>query len=149
MDESETSTDLSDRSPKRFKKESGNKEPSDGEEVVDGRKWEDLPINCLVSVFGRLSLDDLTLGVPFVCKSWYEASLDPACWKILDFRAIDLWAGSSFNEKFMRAYRVEKFAFRGFLKYIISRSHKLATRLVLPESHFPLKGFGLCLQRLR
>ncbi|PIA32925.1 hypothetical protein AQUCO_04300109v1 [Aquilegia coerulea] len=52
-----------------------------------GRKWEDLNIDCLVKIFERVGVKALVSAVPFVCKPWYKASLDPQCWKDLDFQA--------------------------------------------------------------
>ncbi|KAJ6749500.1 hypothetical protein OIU85_000170 [Salix viminalis] len=52
---------------------------------MEERKWEDLEFDCLVNVLGRVDMESLLLYVPFVCKSWYEASLNPSCWKHLVF----------------------------------------------------------------
>ncbi|KAJ6864118.1 hypothetical protein NC651_034835 [Populus alba x Populus x berolinensis] len=52
---------------------------------MEERKWEDLEFYCLVNVLGRVGMESLLLDVPFVCKSWYRASLDPSCWKHLVF----------------------------------------------------------------
>lgn len=94
------------------------------------RKWEDLPINCLVLIFEKVDLASLTLGVPFVCKSWYEAYLDPACWKVLDLGDTDIFVPDSrFVEGFKRGYGVNNFSLRGFLKFLIRRSNKLAKKL--------------------
>ncbi|KAF5181906.1 F-box/LRR-repeat protein [Thalictrum thalictroides] len=53
-----------------------------------GRKWEDLNIDCLVKVFERVGVKSLVSSVPLVCKPWYKASLDPQCWKDLDFQDV-------------------------------------------------------------
>ncbi|PKA57013.1 F-box/LRR-repeat protein [Apostasia shenzhenica] len=45
-----------------------------------------MPTDCLAVIFSKLSLLDLTTAVPFVCKAWLQASSDPQCWKVLDFR---------------------------------------------------------------
>ena len=47
---------------------------------MEGRKWEELNMDCLVNVFQRVGMESLLLDVSFVCKSWYKASLDPKCW---------------------------------------------------------------------
>lgn len=106
--------------------------------VIDIRRWEDLPLDCLVNVFKRLDVEDMTTGVPFVCKSWYEAHLDPSCWKILDLRAMCQCPQSPFIGRFMHSYHLKKFTTRGFLKIIIKRSHKLLTELILPDCLPPL-----------
>ncbi|XP_057484887.1 uncharacterized protein LOC130770956 isoform X5 [Actinidia eriantha] len=36
-------------------------------------KWEELDMDCLVNIFGRLGLESLVLDVLFVCKSWCPA----------------------------------------------------------------------------
>jgi hypothetical protein len=96
------------------------------------RKWEDLPINCLVSVFEKVDLASRTLGVPFVCKSWFEASIEPGCWKVLDLRDTDIFeSGSHFVKGFKCRYGVNNFSLRGFLKFLIRRSNKLATKLFI------------------
>ncbi|KAF5205529.1 F-box/LRR-repeat protein [Thalictrum thalictroides] len=56
--------------------------------INEVRKWEDLNIDCLLNIFERVGLNPLIFDLPFVCKSWYKASRDPYCWKILDFTCI-------------------------------------------------------------
>ncbi|XP_038970392.1 F-box/LRR-repeat protein At3g48880-like [Phoenix dactylifera] len=150
MDASAPYTDLAEpRAPKRLK--NGGEEMDLSEDTMRGeketgiRRWEDLPVNCLVEIFKKLSMEDMTTGVPFVCKSWYEAHLDPSCWKILDVRGIDPWSGSPFIEnpfieRFMHEYRLTKFTVMGFLKFVINRSHKLATKLIVPDRLLPLSN---------
>ncbi|KAG6480589.1 hypothetical protein ZIOFF_057173 [Zingiber officinale] len=57
-----------------------------GRENPNGRRWEDLNPELLVTIFQRLGVADLIAGVPFVCSSWRAATLDPLCWLELDFR---------------------------------------------------------------
>ncbi|XP_074589822.1 F-box/LRR-repeat protein At3g48880-like [Curcuma longa] len=57
-----------------------------GRENPNGRRWEDLSPELLVTIFQRLGVADLIAGVPFVCSSWRAATLDPLCWLELDFR---------------------------------------------------------------
>ncbi|BFG15381.1 hypothetical protein CerSpe_016550 [Prunus speciosa] len=52
-------------------------------------RWEDLNVDCLANVFGRVGITALLLSVPFVCKSWYRASLDSACWQRLILPDVD------------------------------------------------------------
>ncbi|XP_061994811.1 F-box protein FBW2-like [Rosa rugosa] len=49
------------------------------------RRWEDLERDCLVNVFRRVGMESLLFDVPFVCKSWFTATLDPSCWQYLIF----------------------------------------------------------------
>ncbi|XP_020080816.1 F-box/LRR-repeat protein At3g48880-like [Ananas comosus] len=106
------------------------------------RRWEDLPVNCLVAIFSRLGLDDMTLSIPFVCKFWHEASLDPTCWKVLDFRVNNPSPGSSFGERFKHEYHVNNYTFRGFLKFVANRSHRLATKMILPVGRLPISDMA-------
>lgn len=140
--ESQDENDLTCRNPKRLKNDikSNENEKSCREEKSCEVKWEDLPSDCLVCVFRKLGVDDLVLNAPFVCKSWYWASLDPSCWKTLNFHAIDTWAGSEFTKNFKLVYRVDRFTLRGFLKFVIARSNKSATTLILNENQFTLKN---------
>ncbi|KAG1348021.1 F-box/LRR-repeat protein [Cocos nucifera] len=101
-----------------------------------GRRWEDLAMDCLVNVFSRLNLEDLTLGVPFVCKSWHKASLDPQCWKILNFRALDLMPWGNFSKRFAQEYRIKSFSFSSFMKLATARSRRSAIDLSLPSTAF-------------
>ncbi|XP_078175934.1 uncharacterized protein LOC144569453 isoform X2 [Carex rostrata] len=108
------------------------------------RKWEDLPINCLVLIFKKVEIPCLTLSVPFVCKAWYEASLDPACWKVLNLCTTDLHLPDScFAEDFKCAYYVNKFRLRGFLKFLIRRSNNSATELLTGDIYITLHNYNL------
>ncbi|XP_010906920.2 F-box/LRR-repeat protein At3g48880 isoform X1 [Elaeis guineensis] len=138
----EPDADFAEPSDRRVQKEEGKMNASEetmkSKQVIDIRRWEDLPLDCLVNIFKRLGVEDITTGVPFVCKSWYEAHLDPSCWKIIDLRAMYQWPQSPFIGRFMHAYHLKKFKTRGFLKIIIKRSHKLLSELVLPDHLLPL-----------
>ncbi|KAF3955044.1 hypothetical protein CMV_019692 [Castanea mollissima] len=79
-----------------------------------GPKWEDLQKDCLVNILTRVGTESLLYDIPFVCKSWYRASLDPSCWKIINFQELPLA-----DE---------------YLKLIINRSQGNATSVMLPTS---------------
>lgn len=97
------------------------------------RKWENLPSDCLVSIFCYLGLVELTVTLPFVCKSWYEASLDPRCWKKLDFQALDFCSESNLERRFKQEYGVRSsFSFSAFMKLCVSRSRGSAVELATP-----------------
>ncbi|PKA66015.1 F-box/LRR-repeat protein [Apostasia shenzhenica] len=85
--------------------------------------------DCLVNIFSRLGLDDLTVGVPFVCKSWSRASANPHCWRTLDFGSLDLKPSSPFAKRCASLYYPSRFTFSGFLKLAIARSHGAALDL--------------------
>ena len=102
---------------------------------MEGRKWEELNMDCLVNVFRRVGMESLLLDVPFVCKSWYKASLDPKCWEHLIFpkyiKPDGIWDTSPLGERLMMQYR-ESFSVTAFIKSVVARSKRHATLLRLP-----------------
>nr|DAD43345.1 TPA_asm: hypothetical protein HUJ06_001575 [Nelumbo nucifera] len=56
--------------------------------MEEANRWEKLNVDCLVNIFERVDMDDLLLSLPFVCKSWYQASLHPSCWKVVHFHKL-------------------------------------------------------------
>ncbi|KAI3674848.1 hypothetical protein L2E82_51867 [Cichorium intybus] len=52
---------------------------------MEQRHWNELPIDCLVEVFGKVGIESLVETVPLVCKSWYDATFYPKCWEQLVF----------------------------------------------------------------
>ncbi|XP_059630054.1 F-box/LRR-repeat protein At3g48880-like [Cornus florida] len=98
---------------------------------MEVRKWEDLNMDCLVNAFGRLGVESMLFDVPFVCKSWYNATLDPLCWQHLDFpREIS----HSFKSRLVDKYGLERFDTTGLIKFVVNRSSGYAVSLVLPSS---------------
>lgn len=97
---------------------------------MDQRRWEEFNTDCLTNIFGRVGMESLLFDVPFVCKSWYKASLDPCCWQRLIFPNV------SFFGRFVNEYRIDawKFSTRAFIKFVIGRSKGHATVLSLPPS---------------
>lgn len=53
--------------------------------MEDIRKWEDMPTDCLVNIFGRVQLESRLLDIPLVCKPWHRAVHNPLCWQRLVF----------------------------------------------------------------
>ncbi|CAL9196233.1 unnamed protein product [Musa hybrid cultivar] len=96
------------------------------------RRWEDMEVDCLAHVFRKLSLEDLTLSVPFVCKAWLRAALDPLCWRSLNLRDLDFMPWSNFTRTFTAQYALRRFSFSGFLKLAVARSHGGAVELKFP-----------------
>ncbi|KAK9933206.1 hypothetical protein M0R45_020409 [Rubus argutus] len=79
--------------------------------MEDQRRWEDLNKDCLLNILGRIDMESLLLDVPFVCKSWYKATLNPSCWKHLEFpgnEKFDPWTSVNVDENI-----------RGFQKLMI------------------------------
>ncbi|KAJ6779011.1 hypothetical protein OIU74_002742 [Salix koriyanagi] len=97
---------------------------------MEERKWEDLEFDCLVNVLGRVDMESLLLYVPFVCKSWYKASLNPSCWKHLVFPTdVDPEWDLTLIEKIQDGFSEE------VLKYIADECPALIS-LSLPVDHF-------------
>lgn len=85
------------------------------------RRWEDLGIDCLASIFQKVGLKHLILDIPLVCKPWYKASLIPSCWSVLDFPSVvDSVPVSSVTK---------------LIKFGVTRSHGTATRVLLPSGY--------------
>lgn len=115
---------------------------------MEGRKWEELNLDCLVNVFGRVGMESLLLDVPLVCKPWYKATLDPKCWEHLifpeDIKPCSAWdyictpyPGRIISEYGHRHYIKGltevgcPFPITAFMKFVINRSRRCATELSL------------------
>ncbi|KAG5531347.1 hypothetical protein RHGRI_026089 [Rhododendron griersonianum] len=104
---------------------------------MEERKWEELDKDCLVNVIRRVGVESLLLSVPFVCKTWYEATLSPLCWRRLAFPQMlpDDGNGtySGFTSRLVNSYQVKGyFPFTRFIMSIVKRSNRSATFLALP-----------------
>ncbi|XP_061991102.1 F-box/LRR-repeat protein At3g48880-like [Rosa rugosa] len=112
--------------------------------MEDQRMWEDLNTDCLVNIFGRVGMESLLLDIPFVCKSWYKASLIPSCWQCIIFP--DFSADQTFDfsrqgvepnticQRFLSEFRIDKshFSSTAFMKCVINHSRGKATSITLP-----------------
>ncbi|CBI18855.3 unnamed protein product, partial [Vitis vinifera] len=107
---------------------------------MEERKWEELNMDILVNVFGRVGMESLLLDVPFVCKPWYKASREPQCWGHLIFpeyiKPDDIWEEDSpdrgFAERLVTTYQ-ENLSVTAFMKFIVNRSCGCATVIKLPK----------------
>ncbi|XP_042484546.1 F-box/LRR-repeat protein At3g48880-like [Macadamia integrifolia] len=110
---------------------------------MEGRNWEELNTDCLMKVFEKVGLESMILDVPFVCKTWYKASLNPECWKTLRFPVgigdSWMWGFDEFTDRFMEVYQIEKFSVTGFVKLLMTRSSGSAVNIFLP-SHCTLEA---------
>ncbi|XP_059632309.1 F-box/LRR-repeat protein At3g48880-like [Cornus florida] len=95
---------------------------------MEERKWEELNMDCLVNVLGRVGMESLLFNVPFVCKSWYKATLNPLCWQHLDFPEIS----DSFESRLVDSLGSETFSASGLIKFAVNRSGGLAVSVVVP-----------------
>ncbi|KAL6200315.1 hypothetical protein ACLB2K_030097 [Fragaria x ananassa] len=115
------------------------------EEEEERRRWEEMDTNC----FSKAGMESLLLAAPFVCKSWYKASLSPLCWTSLsfpDYRPSPLFVNTVeeietiprsfglFYDKFVDEYGIDKsrFSITTFVKFVVDRSKGKATQLKLP-----------------
>ncbi|PRQ58793.1 putative F-box domain, leucine-rich repeat domain, L domain-containing protein [Rosa chinensis] len=128
------------------------------------RRWEDLNPDCLVNVFERVGTGSLLVSVPFVCKSWYRSSLNPACWQRLivpddvpgtdsfdingtdDLSSYDVQDEEARFKDFVRKRFAIKFQLdlRGFstasfFKFVIDRSMGNVKFLKLPTGSYALE----------
>ncbi|XP_042465918.1 F-box/LRR-repeat protein At3g48880-like [Zingiber officinale] len=104
------------------------------EEELD-RHWDEMQADCLINIFRRLALGDLAVAVPFVCKSWYRASLDPSCWCRLNFRSFDFTPWSPFSCAFALRYHLHSpLSFSAFLCFSLHRSRGVVDQLTFPLS---------------
>ncbi|KAL6293408.1 hypothetical protein ACE6H2_001550 [Prunus campanulata] len=114
---------------------------------MDERRWEDLNIDCMANILGRVGMESLLLDVPFVCKSWYRASLNPSCWERLIFPDIktsylvldygfkaENWVDDPLLQRFVHQYQIDvsHFSTTAFIKFVVNRSKGHATALRLP-----------------
>ncbi|KAM5560697.1 hypothetical protein ABKV19_021722 [Rosa sericea] len=115
------------------------------------RRWEELDRECLANVFAKVGMDSLLLALPFVCKSWYDASHNPLCWKFLHFPEFEPYplftavpvadanvepkSFGPFYNKFVEDYQIDssRFSITGFIKLVVNRSKGKALELKLPQ----------------
>ncbi|KAF5204602.1 F-box/LRR-repeat protein [Thalictrum thalictroides] len=103
------------------------------------RRWEDLNTDCLIKIFEKLGLESLILDIPFVCKSWYKASLDPLVYKVLRFEFMNveektMWATTKIPDDLLAENMYSKAPpSTEFIKVAVNRSCGMATEVVFPE----------------
>ncbi|KAF5183166.1 F-box/LRR-repeat protein [Thalictrum thalictroides] len=106
---------------------------------VRKKRWEDLNTDCLIKIFEKLGLESLIIDIPFVCKSWYKASLDPLLYKVLHFEVMPVedrttWATITAPDKRFAQKKYSKLPPSiGFIKIAVKRSCGIATEVVFPE----------------
>ena len=95
-------------------------------------KWEDLEKDYLLNVLTRVGTESMLYDIPFVCKSWYRASLDPLCWKIINF------------QNFVRQTPLAS----EYSRSLINRNGGNATTVMLPMSCEYLKSIINCVEEM-
>ncbi|BFI32173.1 protein MpFBW2 [Marchantia polymorpha subsp. ruderalis] len=73
--------------------EEEEEELSDSENEQANVRWAEMLPETLVEVMRRLPSRELLQTVPQVCKAWRKASLDPACWQVVDLKDWCISAG--------------------------------------------------------
>ena len=111
---------------------------------MEQRRWDELDMDCLVNVLGRVGLESLLLDVPLVCKAWHKATHIPTCWLNIDFpeaKPIDpafaevlvfLTKTPARGFRFRFQYRIKRFYVTAFIKFVINHSQGILTSLKLP-----------------
>jgi len=99
-----------------------------GERVSSAqRRWEDLNLDVLVTIFSKTGVADLIAGVPFVCSPWRDAARDPHCWKNLDFSD---WGSIA---RRLGCRRQDPIDFVDLLDFSITRSHDFVDSVIFPD----------------
>lgn len=116
---------------------------------MENKDWNELPVHCLVEIFGRVGIESLAETVPLVCKSWYDATFYPQCWQQLVFTKSPCLRSckppiprleldkDSWSDCFL-VMPITKYAddsLEKFVQFAIGRSNGLATAIVFhPKS---------------
>ncbi|CAI9290467.1 unnamed protein product [Lactuca saligna] len=96
--------------------------------LMEQRDWNELPVHCLVEVFGRVGIESLVETCPFVCKS---CSKHPIPRLELDK---DSWSDCCLVVPLDQTKYADE-SFEKFVKFAIGRSHGLVTAIVFhPKS---------------
>ncbi|KAI0501369.1 hypothetical protein KFK09_016314 [Dendrobium nobile] len=101
----------------------------------EDRRWEAMDMDCLFIIFSKLgpeAIDDLSVSIPFVCRSWSAAARNPLIWRILNLQSNDFMPWSSLAKRFKAHYQISRFSFSGFIKLAVRLSDGLASELWLP-----------------
>ena len=122
------------RKRKRNSNRSGRYYPS--KKKMENRRWEELNQDCLVEVLRKLDIESLLTNIPLVCKSWYKASLDPKCWKCLNFHelASSPYLRPPYDSPFFDDFNIlngNNDLANAFIKFVVDRSQRCATTLVI------------------
>ncbi|XP_034225640.1 uncharacterized protein LOC117635423 [Prunus dulcis] len=104
---------------------------------MDERRWEDLEMDCLVKVLEKVGKESLLLDVPFVCKSWYKATLNPSCCECIEVWPWDVSECPNFQnlmDRFVSEYQIDgdRCSVTAFLKFVINRTFEFAANVSWP-----------------
>ncbi|CAL8074689.1 unnamed protein product [Prunus armeniaca] len=105
---------------------------------MDKRRWEDLEMDCLVKVLEKVGKESLLLDVPFVCKSWNKATLNPSCCECIEVWPWDVSECPNLQnlmDRFVSEYQIDgdRCSVTTLLKFVINRSSGNAAVLNLPK----------------
>ncbi|XP_031502402.1 F-box/LRR-repeat protein At3g48880-like isoform X1 [Nymphaea colorata] len=101
----------------------------DEEDESEKRKWDEMDEDILIVIFQKIDLEDLLLGVPFVCRSWREASKHPLCWRSLNFRSWERLFRRYFSQPAERIV----LDFSKLLRYVVDKTGDNLRSIVFPR----------------
>ncbi|XP_024986414.1 F-box/LRR-repeat protein At3g48880-like isoform X1 [Cynara cardunculus var. scolymus] len=116
---------------------------------MEQRDWNELPTHCLIEILGKVGIESLVGTIPFVCKSWYNATFYPQCWQRLVFTKSPHLRSSKFSIPILRLRKDSRFdmlpyesideandSLEKLVHFAIGRSHGLVTEVVFhPRLH--------------
>lgn len=83
--------------------------------------WAVMLHDALAHIFGWLSLEDMLMVIPRVCKAWNRVARDPVCWQIL---RLDQWSYGKSSEQIDRMVGMLVARSQGGLREISIRNLK-------------------------
>ncbi|XP_058101147.1 F-box/LRR-repeat protein At3g48880-like [Magnolia sinica] len=117
------------------------------------RSWDALPEDVVAIILAKVGTQDLIFNIPFTCKAWYKASLNPLSWQTLDFSD---WNSISFikraNSRRLNIMNVGKndidseATFDRLLRFAVNRSRGCVTTVIYPNSMVVPNGID-CIRR--
>lgn len=87
----------------------------------EGPSWADMLPDALAKIFSRLSLEEMLMNIPRVCRTWKRVSQDAACWQRVD---LDEWSRSKGQETVER-----------MVVLLLNRSRGCLRELCVPSLH--------------
>ncbi|KAH7858105.1 hypothetical protein Vadar_020044 [Vaccinium darrowii] len=105
-------------------------------------KREDLNMDCLANIFGRVGMESLLLDVPFVCKSWQR-------WVFPNMPQDDPLCYDLFIRRLMKEYQVKGFfCITSFMKSVIDQPQQTICHHGCTSQLLHGRGTGVCCRRL-
>ncbi|KAJ9555807.1 hypothetical protein OSB04_010421 [Centaurea solstitialis] len=116
---------------------------------MEQRDWNELPAHCLIEILGKVGIESLVATIPFVCKSWHDATFYPQCWQRLVFTKSPHLRSSKSSIPILKLHKDSRFdvalyectnnaddSLEKLVHFAIGRSHGLVTEVVFhPRLH--------------